>query len=273
MKLAISNIAWQPAQRDAAFELMAQNGFAGLEIAPGLAFEGEDDPWAPSPRAVADFEQAMARFGLRFVSMQSLLFGVCGAQLFGDAQEQQAFIGAMERAIGLAGRLGIPNLVFGSPRNRIIPEGMPRQSAMSGAIDFFRRLGEAACMFGARIAIEPNPVAYGTNFLNTMDETAEFVAQVGHPGISLNFDVGAVIMCGQIDRLEALFDAYSGLVSHVHLSEPNLTPSPSSVSVARQVKRMCADAGYDGWISIEMRAPDDRPVEIVSACMTRLVEA
>ena len=53
MKLAVSNIAWPPHEAEAAYALLAAHGFTGLEIAPGLAFAGEDDAFQPSAGAVS----------------------------------------------------------------------------------------------------------------------------------------------------------------------------------------------------------------------------
>ena len=100
----------------------------------------------------------------------------------------------MTRAIDLAGRLGILNLVFGSPRQRIVPEAMEPSDARNIAIETFRALGDRAVGAGTVIAIEPNPAAYGTNFLNTLEEAAAFVETVAHPGIALILDLGAMHM-------------------------------------------------------------------------------
>ena len=61
--------------------------------------------------------------------MQSLLFGVADAHLFGGKREQDKFEQGMERAIELAGNYEIPT-VFGSPKQRIIPEGMSQEEAI-----------------------------------------------------------------------------------------------------------------------------------------------
>ena len=47
MILAASNIAWAPEERLAAYDIMAAAGLTGLEIAPGLFFNGAEDPFVP----------------------------------------------------------------------------------------------------------------------------------------------------------------------------------------------------------------------------------
>ena len=47
MILSVSNIAWAPAERLEAYDLLAEAGLTGLEIAPGLFFDAAEDAFAP----------------------------------------------------------------------------------------------------------------------------------------------------------------------------------------------------------------------------------
>jgi hypothetical protein len=51
MQLAISNIAWSPEDTDAVYEVLSEIGVGGLEIAPGVLFAAEPDPFDPSEEA------------------------------------------------------------------------------------------------------------------------------------------------------------------------------------------------------------------------------
>lgn len=254
MRLAISNMAWQPQQRPAALDILALHGVKGLEIAPGLAFPEEAEPFAPSSAGVSAFRTDLERADLNLVSMQSLLFGVPDARLFGEADQRERFEGGLVRAIELAGRLGVPNLVLGSPANRVIPASLGRKEAELIAIDVLRRLGDRCLLVGTKLAVEPNAAAYGTNFLNTIDETLAFVQRVAHPAVSINFDIGALHMNGEMAAGGALFARAQALVSHIHISEPNLAPVPQDAQQLETLARSILALGYGGWFSIEMRA-------------------
>lgn len=272
MKLAISNIAWSPEQRAEAYALLQRRGIHGLEIAPGLFFSGTADAFAPGAAEAAERLAQIAAAGLRLVSMQSLLFGVQGAALFGDAQAQARFIAGMERAIALAGRFSIPNLVFGSPAQRAVPDGMSQAEARAIAVPLFRALGDLAAEAGTKLGMEFNPAAYGTNFLNTHEEVAAFVAQVDHPNVTIILDVGALHMNAHFEQIEAIAATLAPRISHVHLSEPHLAPSPARPEQAARVMAAMAAAGYDGWYSIEMKAPDGG-LAAVDASLEHLVSA
>jgi sugar phosphate isomerase/epimerase len=271
MKLAISNIAWAPDEAAAVYTLMRQHGFSGLEIAPGLAFSDQDDPMAPSDAAVAAFLGGLDEFSLKPVSMQSLLFGVAGAQLFGSDDELAALEFGLCRAITLANRLDIPNLVFGSPGNRRYPDSMTEAEANAKAIAVFRRLGDLAQSAGAVLAIEPNPAVYNTNFLTTTVKAAEFVLAADHPAVTLNFDLGAIYTNAETAQAVSIYGRAKA--SHVHISEPQLAPAPAVVSDLENIAVDLIAQGYDRWFSIEMRRPAENTLETLNACLGRAAHA
>ena len=255
MKLAVSNIAWPATDRDAAYRLLARHGIVGLEIAPKLLFAESEDAFAPSPDEAARALDALGSAGLQLVSMQSLLFGAEGAALFGDQASRDRLIEATTRAIRLAGRFDIPNLVFGSPRQRDIPPDMAPAAAEAIALEVFHRLGDEAAKAGARLGLEPNPAAYGTNFLNRFEETEAFVRRLDHPAVRLILDGGALIMNDEMAVLEDMTPDRAAPISHVHISEPQLAPAPADPQTASQILGAMSAAGYGGWFSIEMKAP------------------
>lgn len=273
MKLAISNIAWTPPERAQAYALLEELGVGGLEIAAGLAFPQADDPFAPSAADLTKFRATLAAHGLRLVSMQSLLFGVVDAQLFGAPAQRQAFEAGIVRAIALAERLGIPNLVMGSPGARSIPEGADRDAAVQGALAVFSRLGDACQAAGTRLALEPNPAAYGTNFLNTIEETVAFADAVNHPAVTVNFDLGALHMNGEADRAGDLYRQAAHRVSHLHVSEPQLAPAPADAGRLAAILGDIRAGGYDGWASIEMRSQGDQNLGRVRASVIAAARA
>lgn len=276
MKLAMSNIAWAPGEFQSALDLMQQFGAKGLEIAPGLAFPDEADAFAPTTPAVTALRKQLSDCGIDLVSMQSLLFGVQGAKLFGDDQEVHAFTTGITRAIGLAEVLGIPNLVMGSPQNRAIPDGMSKDAAWASARDIFGKLGDLAVKAHTRIALEPNPSAYGTNFMTTLREAAEFCRLVDHPGVTVNFDIGAMHMNDEFGDAAAQFDLFEDVVSHVHVSEPQLAPAPEDADGFSRLATHLAGSGYDRWISIEMRRFEADPLgnvkRALAICSDALVD-
>jgi sugar phosphate isomerase/epimerase len=257
MKFAMSNIAWAPDERLEAYAILADAGFTGLEIAPGLFFHEAEDPFLPDTAGARRARVEAADAGLTVVSMQSLLFGVSGASLFDGPEARTAFEAGMRRAIALAERFAIPNLVFGSPLQRRVPEGLAMADALNQAAEVFRKLGDAAGAAGTRIAIEANPAAYGTNFCNTLDEALAFVDLVAHPAIVPHLDLGAMHMNGDFGGVTARLPALAPRLAHVHVSEPELAPAPADPEALAPVLGSLARAGYARAVSIEMKRPPE----------------
>jgi sugar phosphate isomerase/epimerase len=271
--LAISNIAWRPQEREAVYAMLADTGVRGLEIAPGQAFANEPDPVAPSAGAIAALLRETGRRNLKLVSMQSLLFGLNEARLFGAEAQRERFEVGLARAVTLAGQLAIPNLVMGSPLNRVIPQAMSRAKAEDIALGVFRRIGDLCFKVKAKLALEPNPAAYGTNFLTTIGETLTFVRRLDHPAVGVNFDIGALHMNGERDSGAEWFAKAAAFVSHVHISEPNLAPAPRDEAELEGLARAILAQAYEGWFSIEMRAVGDENLTCVREAVTTCVRA
>lgn len=256
MILSVSNIAWSPKEKNEAYDLLAERGLRGLEIAPGLFFHDVADPFCPDAATANIAISQIEKRGLSLVSMQSLLFGSQGAFLLGDPDSRFRFEREMIRAIELAGRFGIPNLVFGSPDQRNIPTGMTFTNAWARAADTFHRLGDRAASEGTRLAIEPSPAVYGTTLLATLDETVAFVAEVEHPAVQLTLDLGAARLDGSLDTIGSRLPALVSMLGHVHVSEPNLAPAPDDGTDLGSVLKGLKMAEYKNAVSIEMRRPD-----------------
>lgn len=273
MKFAVSNIAWPIERRTDAYALLREYGITGLEIAPGLLLAHALDPFRPSPAELRNATDAFEDAGLKLVSMQSLLFGVAGAALFEGKEARDTLANGMRRAIDLAQRLAIPVLVFGSPRQRQIPAKLDAAQADAIAIDMFRALGDHAASAGVKIAMEPNPAAYGTNFLNRTEEAEAFVRRADHPAIVLNFDIGALHMEGDFARIEAIAAHAADRIGHVHISEAQLAPAPIDAAQAARALRALRTAGYDGWYSIEMKAVMPDALAALRVSLDRLRQA
>ncbi len=270
---AVSNIAWSYRNRLEAYAILKDHGFGGLEIAPGLLFAEEAIPIAPSTTGVSERLSELERAGLRLVSMQSLLFGVEGAEVFGPPAAVEKLQVGLTRAIVLAGRIGIPNLVFGSPRQRIVPPDMSPADVLERVCAVFLPLGDLAAANGTVLAMEPNPAEYGTNFMTSFPEALEVVKAIDHPAITLNFDLGALHMTGAFGEAGAYMAAAAPYLSHVHLSEPFLGPAPASVEEAASVLKSLSGIGYAHAVSIEMKAAATDELGAVAAAAGRLLMA
>lgn len=203
-----------------------------------------DTPYERLEEASTFAASLLAREGLTVCSMQSIWFGRT-EHLFGSREERKQLSDYTKKAIDFAAAIGCRNLVFGSPKNRVIssPEQIPE------AISFFREVGGYASQRGRVVAIEPNPSLYGTNFINTTQEAFSMVKEVDSPGVMVNVDFGTIL--ANREGLEAIEENLP-LISHIHISEPNLVAIQQREE-HRHLAEILRKHGYTGFISIEMK--------------------
>ena len=246
MNLSISNIAWNAADDVDMLSFLKANGFSGLEIAPTRIFPV--NPYDKNAEMKAFSDELYANYSLLICSMQSIWYGKAQA-IFGAEQEKNELIAYTKKASDFAKSAGCGNLVFGCPKNRNMPDGAMAESA----IPFFYEIAEYAHKQGNIIALEPNPVIYGTNFVNTTESAFAFVKTVASKGLKVNVDMGTIIYNSEdLSHIENNF-AY---VNHLHISEPGL----EIIQVKELHKELAAllkRCDYKGYVSLEMKNPGD----------------
>lgn len=218
MRLAISNIAWDPSEDQAVADMLRRFAIDAIDIAPGKYF--------PEPSKTTTSEMALvkswwAERGIAITGMQALLFGTTGLNVFGSQESQAALLAHLSHVCRIGAGLGATRLVFGSPKNRD-RSGLDDQQTQAIAVPFFRLLGDIAHANGVIVCLEPNPTCYGANFMTTSAETATVVREVAHPAIRMQLDTGALATNGE-DPMQVL-DNCAALIGHVHASEPDLVP-------------------------------------------------
>ena len=241
MKVSISNIAWDNDNDEIMYGILRDAGFNGIEIAPTRVFEMPYDHL----KQAENWSAALHRdYHLDIPSIQSIWYGRT-ENIFHSSQDRENLFQYTKKCILFARTIGAKNIVFGCPKNRSIGDS----DEYKAGVDFFERIGDFAERNNVVIGIEANPAIYHTDFLNTTREAIMFLKDISNPALKLNLDVGTMI-CNeeQMDMIANEID----LVSHVHLSEPNLEPIVPRKIHCEMIK-ILADANYNGYISIEMK--------------------
>lgn len=253
MKLAISNIAWDAQDDRQVFDSLKALKYPGLEIAPTRVFP--ESPYQRLPEAKRFSEELSSKWGLEIASMQSIWYRRTES-IFGSREEVESLIEYTKEAILFAEAVGCGNLVFGSPKNRLMPSG----KKIEDALPFFRAIGDFAAAHRATIALEAVPAMYGTNFLNTTPELYDFVRLLNNPGIRMNLDFGTMLANGEtLERVKE----YLPFVNHVHISEPGLVMIEKREEHNAFLK-ILQEGPYDRFVSIEMKNQEN-PDLVISA--------
>ena len=253
MRLAISNIAWTAGENEQVYALMRKYGYTGLEIAPTRFFE--ENPYEDLD-AVREWRKEFgAKEGFEIPSMQSIWFGR-SERLFADAPQRQALLDYTKKAVDFARAAECANLVFGSPKNRVLPDTSDRELWQQGIL-FFKDAGNYACSQKTTIGMEANPSIYHTNYINTTQEALDLIKEVESDGFCLNLDIGTMVE--NRERVEVL-EGNAQRICHVHISEPFLKP----VVMDRdrrlfhgELAAYLRENGYQGYVSVEMGKTED----------------
>ena len=259
MKLAFSNIAWDPPEEAELLPILSATGITGIEIAPTKNWPG----WiGATPAAARDTAHQLSAAGFAIPSMQAILFGKAELKVFGGEAEHTAFLNHIESVAAIAESLGAKTLVFGSPSNRD-PGELTFEQAMEIAVGVFRAAGDICARRDVWLGIEANPTAYGCKFVTRWFEAAELVRRCANPGVRLHLDAACTFLAGD-DPAEAVAKT-SDILAHVHISEPQLgafdNPSVDHQAFGSALKR----AGYSGWCSVEMRRAAEPQTAIAKA--------
>lgn len=262
MKLAISNIAWDKSENEIIYSMLKKYKIYGLEIAPTKFFE--KDPYFQNKISLQNLKKEISLQSLDIVSMQSILFGRNDLKLFDSENKRTEMLEYLKMGVLFAKELGIKNMVFGNPKNRISSSQDDRKIAMS----FFKELGNFANKNDVVIGIETNPSIYDCNFLTETKDTLYFINELQIEGIGLNLDLGTMLV--NKEKIEVLEDFPIEKISHVHISEPYLNKIDiKNRDFHKSILKFLKKRGYSRYISIEMK---QQPIESIEEVLKYLSE-
>jgi sugar phosphate isomerase/epimerase len=247
MKFGICNETWQGWDFGRTCDAIAAAGYEGVEIAP---FTLNDDPGLLTESAATDLGKVARAAGLDVIGLHWLLVKPPGLHLTtaDDAVRQKTAEFARHLA-RVCAAMGGSIMVWGSPKQRNLNDGVAYEDAVRRAADVIRQVCETAGPLGVTIAMEPLATAE-TNFLNTARETVRFIEIVDHPSCRLHLDVKA--MSGEKTPIPQIISESKAYLAHVHANDPNLRGPGFGQVKFEPIARALREAGYDGYVSVEV---------------------
>jgi hypothetical protein len=230
-KLVISNLCWR--EDSMGLRLLSRYGIQNVELAISKYNNDLDH-----------IKKIFKSFSI--YSMQALFYGTT-YNIFSDNENFKSHFTFM---INSAKTLGVKRLVFGSPRNRLLPDGMSVSEADNIFISTFQEisklLSDDMC-----VCIEPNAVQYGCNYLTTIKEVINILNKIDRSNIGLNLDTGNAKMMDESYDYQSI-DSY---VRHVQLSAPFLT------TVSNILLDDAISSKYIGKVSLEAKELSQNELE------------
>jgi sugar phosphate isomerase/epimerase len=272
MRFAICNELFEGWEFDRVCRFVKSAGYDGLEVAPfTLAQLITDVP----PGRRADLRQQAADAGVEIIGLHWLLARTEGFYLTSPDKDVRQRTAAYLVALAEACQdFGGDLMVFGSPKQRSLLPGVTRDQALDWAADTFRQAMPAIADFGVTVCMEPLSPAE-TDFVNTCADALRLAGMVGHPNIVLHLDVKA--MCSEPTPVTDLIRKYGAQAGHFHVNDSNLRgPGFGDVDFV-PIFEAIEDAGYDGWLSLEVfdYKPDPETIarksmEYMKQCLSQL---
>jgi sugar phosphate isomerase/epimerase len=219
MKISLCNEVVRALDFAAQCALARALGYDGLELAP---FTLDPEPHRLAAARRAELCRIAEDHGLQITGLHWLLVAPDGLSITSrDEATRARTVDVMRRLIELCADLGGTILVHGSPQQRPIEPGDSRDVALARAAECFAAVAADAEEARVTYCIEPLAPA-DTGLINTVEEAASIVEQIGSPALRTMIDTCAA---GQSESaaIPALIERWlpTGLIAHIHLNDPN----------------------------------------------------
>src|SRR5256886_207215 len=215
MKFAICNEIFQGWKIEDAFACAAKVGYDAVEIAPFTIANFVTDISASERQKIRDLA---ARAGLAISGIHWVLAQTEGLHLtHPDAAVRVKTSKYLCDLVDFCGDLGGRIIVFGSPKQRNILDGVTPKAAWDWATAAFGEPAKQAENRDITICFEPLSAAE-TNFINTATEAIQFTQQFNSPHFKILLDVKA--MCAEPKPIPQIIrDSWPHFRSEEHTSE------------------------------------------------------
>jgi len=274
MKFAVCNETFQDWPMDRALGFAAECGYTGVEIAPFTIATYATDITAAKR---TEIRQQAENAGLEIVGLHWLLAKTEGIHLTSpDAAVRRRTVQYLGDLAQLCMDLGGKLMVFGSPKQRDLPNGVTHQQGIAYATDVFQAVVPALEKANVVLALEPLTPAE-TNFITSAAEAVELAEQIGSPQVRLHLDCKA--MCSESTPIPELIRKHHKLMFHFHANDPNMQGPGFGRLDFVPIFRALGEVDYRGWVSVEVfdYSPGveqlaRRSIQYMRECLARLAE-
>jgi len=253
MQFALCNEVLQPLPFERQCAVVAALGYDGLEVAP---FTLADDPTTITDAQAGAFRRMAEDAGVAIHGLHWLLVAPAGLSIVSaDAALRARTAAVMERMVELCQLMGGRYLVHGSPKQRSVPPGESKATALARAAEALARAARRAEACEVTYCIEPL-APRETDLVNTVAEAMALVADIGSPGLQTMIDCSAAGQA-EAEPVAALMARWmpEGHIAHVQVNDPNRRgPGQGAMAFApilRTIAQMQAEGHYRGIVAVE----------------------
>ncbi len=259
MKFAICNEIFGDWSLDDAFAYAAKAGYDAVEIAPFTLAKSVTEI---SPARRQEIRALATHRGIAISGIHWVLAQTEGLHLnHPDPVVRERTSHYLTALVDFCADLGGQFMVLGSPKQRNRLEGVTPEQAWNWATASLREPARRARERQVTICFEPlAPVE--TNFINTAEEAIRFIQQFHNPHVRIILDVKAMSSEGkpipQIIRESWPHFAY------FHANDTNMKGPGFGDVDFQPIAAALIEAGYNGYVSVEVFKFDEGPEVIAS---------
>lgn len=227
---------------------IAELGYQGIEIAPFTLAPRITDL---TPAARRTIRNQVRDEGLQTIGLHWLLAKTEGFHLTSpDASVRRATADYFKHLAQATHDLGGTLMVLGSPIQRSLLPGVTYPEAFRYATEVLNDLKTTLDDCRVDLCVEPLTTEE-TNFLTSIDQANELIAEVNHDRVKLHLDVKA--QSGDPHgTVPDLWRQYGRVAGHAHVQDTNKQgPGMGGVDFAPILRALVA-SGYAGWLSVEV---------------------
>jgi len=236
VKLALSNLAWDPIDNELIFKKLNSVGITHIE---GVLTKISD--WKNlTKEKLVEFKILMDKYNISMESIQSIFFGVNCLDLTDEIIVIKHYI----KLIEYCKIFGVKVMVLGSPSLRKNIEGW--ENKLSSILNQVDNL-----LIGTNIelSIEPNMKGYNGGYFFTLNEIVNFIEINGFKNIKTMIDTHNI----KLEQLDPINEFESNIkhINHIHISEPHLKPIVE-FDFHKKFSELLKKNNYNGIITYEV---------------------
>jgi sugar phosphate isomerase/epimerase len=246
-------------------EAVRDAGYSGIEIAPFTLGKLAGDVSGAERDAIRETAQGT---GLDIVGLHWSLAKTTGFHINTRDRDVRSHTAAyLIELANLCADLGGAILVFGSPKQRDVLDGVTQAQAWKYAVETFRAVVPALEDRDVTLCLEPL-APEETNFINTADDAARMISEIDSPRFQLLLDVKA--MSSETKPIGQIIRENRSIVKHFHANDANLRGPGSGNTDFVPIAAALREIEYIGWVSVEVFDFSPDPVTIAVRSMEYL---
>ena len=157
------------------------------------------------------------KYNVKISSVQAVFFKRDNLNIF-NVDKHEEILKHLEKVFRISKFFGAKNVIFGSPKNRVMNNKISKEKNEKIAIKIFSQISNLAKKYNLTICLEPNSKIYQCNFVNNLKEAVNITKKVMKKNFLINADTGNIFL----EKDNCNIGINKKLIANIQISEKNL---------------------------------------------------